>query len=200
MHLLSVSVWTGGGMAVLVLLYGDRQSCSGEELSAYNHAIQSIDDHLIKPAAAGTLGSGSLLCFLSSWGVLRHRWIIVKWSITLAAIAFGGTCLGPWFRELAAYGGIDGLAANESSGYQRLYHLGVLFGSLQTGVLLFLVLVSILKPDYSWKRKSAAEPGDSLPGGPGVNGCQEPFCRSERRVTRKLVPWSTVLSTPISPP
>ena len=154
-HLLSASVWTGGGMAVLVLLYDDRQTCSGDELFAYNHAIQSIDDYLIRPAAAGTLVSGTLLCFLSNWGLMRHRWIIVKWTVTLAAITFGGICLGPWFRELATFTGIDSLSAHEASGYQRLYHLGVMFGSLQTVVLLMLVLISILKPDF--KRGTKAE-------------------------------------------
>jgi uncharacterized membrane protein len=150
LHILSVCVWTGGGMAVLVLLYDDRQSCSGDELSAYNHAIRSIDDYLIKPAAAGTLFSGIGLCLLSKLGMLRHRWIVVKLAITLAAIAFGGICLGPWLRDLAAFSGIDALTADAASSYQRLYHLGVIFGSLQTGVLLALVLISILKPDFVW--------------------------------------------------
>jgi hypothetical protein len=199
MHLLSASVWTGGGMAVLVLLYDDRQTCSGDELFAYNHAIRSIDDYLIRPAAAGTLVSGTLLCFLSNWGVIRHRWIIVKWTVTLAAIAFGGICLGPWFRELAAFTGIDSLSAHEASGYLRLYHLGVMFGSLQTVVLLILVLISILKPDCRWGRKTVANPRGGT-GGSGENSRQEPAGKRGRSVTRKLVPLATVLSAPISPP
>ena len=183
MHILAVCLWSGGGMAVLVLLYDDRQTVNGNELSAFNHAIQSIDDYLIKPAAAGALVSGSLLCCLSNWGIIRHRWIIVKWSITLAAIAFGATCLGPWFRELAAFNGGDLLAGDQGNDYRRLYRLGVVFGSLQTAVLLLLVLISIVKPDLR----------------PGGKTGQESAGNSGRRVTRKVVPAGS-LSTLMSPP
>jgi len=164
-HLLAVCVWTGGGMTVLVLLYDDQQAGSGSELSAFNLAIRSIDDYLIKPAAAGTLLSGTLLCLLGKWGLLRHRWIVVKWAITLAAITFGAVCLGPWFSELAACSGDVNPGANKDSGYQRLYHLGVLFGSLQTLVLLLLVLISIVKPDFNWGRNAGQNrDGTSLAG------------------------------------
>lgn len=165
LHILAVCIWTGGGMAVLVLLYDDRQSCSGDELSAYNHAIRSIDDYLIKPAAAGTLISGALLCLLGNRGLLRQSWVMVKCLVTVAAIIFGAFCLGPWFRELAAFGRIDTLSAHAAGSYQRLFHLGVVFGSVQTAVLLVLVLVSILKPDFGWRG-----PGrwGRLPAIPGV--------------------------------
>ena len=165
-HLLAVCIWTGGGMTVLVLLYDDRQA-SSSELSAFNLAIRSIDDYLIKPAAAGTLGSGVLLCLLGTWGLLRQRWITVKLGITLVAIAFGACCLGPWLSELATCSASGAPAVSLASGYQRLYRLGVLFGSLQTLVLLLLVLLSIVKPDLRLPRRPAsrkkADPDDNRP-------------------------------------
>lgn len=165
-HLLAVCIWTGGGMTVLVLLYDDRQA-SGSELSAFNLAIRSIDDYLIKPAAAGTLGSGVLLCLLGTWGLLRQRWIVAKLGITLVAIAFGACCLGPWLSELAACSASGDPAVSLASGYQRLYRLGVLFGSLQTLVLLLLVLLSIVKPDLRLPRRppdrKQAAPDDNRP-------------------------------------
>jgi hypothetical protein len=199
-HLLAVCIWTGGGMTVLVLLYDDRQACSSSELSAFNLAIRSIDDYLIKPAAAGTLVSGTLLCLLGNWGLMRHRWIIAKWTITLAAIAFGAVCLGPWFRELAIVSGGDNPAVYGESGYQRLYRLGVLFGTLQTAVLLFLVLISIVKPDFRPGRNTAADKKKPASCGSTEEAGQEPAGSSGRRVTRKVVPAATSLSTLMSPP
>jgi uncharacterized membrane protein len=145
-HVFSVCVWIGGGLAVLVLLYNDRQTSNGDELFAYNHAIKSIDDYLIKPSAIGTFASGALICLLTNWGLTRHRWIITKWATTLAAIAFGALFLGPWLKDLSTITGIDRLAVFEDSGYFRAYHLGVVFGLVQTAVLLFLVFISIVKP------------------------------------------------------
>ncbi|KAF0219459.1 MAG: hypothetical protein FD174_1919 [Geobacteraceae bacterium] len=147
-HIFSVCVWIGGGLAVLVLLYNDKQTSNGDELFAYNHAIKSIDDYLIKPAAIGTFTSGALICLLTNWGLTKHRWIIVKWAVTLAAIAFGALFLGPWLKELSTITGMDRLAVFDDNGYFRAYHLGVVFGFVQTAVLLFLVLISIFKPAF----------------------------------------------------
>ena len=146
LHVFSVSVWIGGGLAVLVLLYNDRQTSNGDELFAFNYAIKSIDDYLIKPSAIGTFASGALICLFTNWGLTRHRWIIAKWAVTLSAIAFGALFLGPWLKALSTITGTDRLAVFDDYGYFRTYHLGVTFGLLQTGVLLVLVLISIFKP------------------------------------------------------
>lgn len=145
-HIFSVSVWIGGGLAVLVLLYNDRQAGNGDELFAFNYAIKSIDDYLIKPAAIGTAVSGALICLFTNWGLTRHRWIIAKWAVTLAAIVFGALFLGPWLKELSTIADTDRLAVFNDNSYFRIYHLGVVFGVLQTAVLLGLVLISIVKP------------------------------------------------------
>lgn len=152
-HIFSVCVWIGGGLAVLVLLYNDKQSSNGDELFAYNNAIKSIDDCLIKPSAIGTLVSGVLICILTNWGLTRHRWIMAKWTLTLAAIAFGALFLGPWLKDLSTITGMDPLGAFFDSGYLRTYRLGVVFGLAQTAMLLFLVLISIVKPEFRSHRK-----------------------------------------------
>lgn len=145
-HIFSVCVWIGGGLAVLVLLYNDKQTSNGDELFAYNHAIKSIDNFLIKPSAVGAFASGTLICLLTNLGLTKHRWIIAKWAITLAAIGFGALFLGPWLKDLSTITGLDRMAVFDDSGYFHTYQLGVAFGLLQTGVLLVLVLISIFKP------------------------------------------------------
>ena len=163
-HIFSVSVWIGGGFAVLVLLYNDKQTCNGDELFAFNYAIRSIDDWLIKPAAMGTFASGALLCLLTKWGLTKHRWIIAKWTITLAAIAFGALFLGPWLKMLSTITGMDRLAVFDDSWYFRTYRLGVAFGMVQTAVLLFLVLISIVKPGFKTGRKGMMNTKPCHPG------------------------------------
>lgn len=160
-HIFSVCVWIGAGFAVLVLLYNDRQTSNGDELFAYNHAIKSIDDFLIKPAAVGAFISGAMLCLLTRWGLTKHRWIIAKWTITLAAITFGALCLGPWLKALSTITGMDRLAVFDDNWYFHTYHLGVTFGLVQTAVLLFLVLVSILKPSFGAGKKGLVNPRPS---------------------------------------
>lgn len=167
-HIFSVCVWIGGGLAVLVLLYNDKQTSNGDELFAYNHAIKSIDDFLIKPSAVSAFASGALICMLTNLGLTKHRWIIAKWAITLAAIGFGAVFLGPWLKELSTITGLDRMAVFDDGGYFRTYRLGVAFGFAQTGVLLILVLISIFKPSLgagkngmaSTKREKTPRPSD----------------------------------------
>lgn len=158
-HIFSVCVWIGGGLAVLVLLYNDQQTSNGDEVFAFNLAIKSIDDCLIKPAALGTFTSGALLCLLTGWGLTRHRWIIAKWAVTLAAIAFGALLLGPRLGELATIADMDRLGVLNDDGYSHIYMLGVVFGLVQTTVLILLVIISTFKPGLgtgkgAWRAES----------------------------------------------
>jgi hypothetical protein len=146
LHTFCASAWIGGGFAVLVMLYNDRHTTNGDELFAYNYAIRTIDDYLIAPAAAGSVLSGMLLCIVTKRGLFRHRWIMVKWGVTLAAIVFGVVWLAPQLKALSEIAGLDRLAVFDNGGYFRSYRYAVLWGTLQTLVLLFLVLLSIFRP------------------------------------------------------
>ncbi|WP_052263230.1 DUF2269 family protein [Geobacter pickeringii] len=146
-HTLSAMMWIGGAQAILVLLYKDRQAANGDELFAFNDAIRTIDNWLIAPGVAGTIASGGLICLVTNWGFLRHRWVVVKWVVTAVATLFGVVFLGPWFQELAELAGLNRLAVFDSWAYARTYQLGVSFGIAQTAVLVVLMLISIFKPE-----------------------------------------------------
>lgn len=156
-HTLSTMMWIGGAQAILILLYKDRQAANGDELFAFNDAIRTIDNWLIAPGVIGTITSGGLICLLTNWGFLRHRWVVVKWVVTLVATLFGIICLGPWLQELAEIAGLNRLAVFDSGSYERTYRLGVAFGIAQTAVLAVLMLISILKPDLDTLPPGARE-------------------------------------------
>lgn len=145
-HMVAACAWLGAGLAVLVLLKNGSQTNNGDELFALNHTITSIDDLLIKPAAALSLGSGVLLCLISQWGVAKYRWIVFKWVATFAAILFGSLYLEPLMKELAMYSDMFRDEAMQNSTYRFVFHVGVVTGLLQTAVLFLLLFVSVLKP------------------------------------------------------
>ncbi|GFE57582.1 DUF2269 family protein [Geobacter sp. AOG1] len=151
-HLTAACIWIGGGLTVLVLLHNDRLTRNGDELFAFNHAIRSVDDCLIKPAAVVSSASGLLLCVLTSWGLARHRWIVVKGFLTLGAILFGAFYLGPWLRELSDMTAANRLAIFDDGDYARTYLLGAISSILQTLLLFGLMLISIFKPSFDQKR------------------------------------------------
>jgi Predicted integral membrane protein (DUF2269) len=153
LHTTAVSAWIGGGLAVLVLLGKGRGAGNSDELHAINCAVAALDEILITPAAVLTFGSGLLLCATCRWGLLRHRWIMAKLLLTLAALAFGALCLAPWLRELSVISSVDGLAVFDDGNYLRRFRIGVLSGIFQSLLLLALVLISILKPSFDIQKK-----------------------------------------------
>ncbi len=151
-HLTAVCTWIGGGLAVLVLLDNDRFTRNGDELFAFNHAIRSIDDCLIKPAAVISSASGLLLCLLINWRLARHGWIVGKGILTLGAILFGAFCLGPWLRDLSDLTDANRLAVFDNGNYAHTYLFGAISSIIQTLLLVSLVLISIFKPSFDQKR------------------------------------------------
>ncbi|BDV44703.1 hypothetical protein GURASL_36260 [Geotalea uraniireducens] len=148
LHTFSAMMWIGGAQAILILLYKDRQAANGDELFAVNDAIRSLDNWLIGPGVIGSIVSGGLICLTTNWGFFRHRWVVVKWVVTAVATAFGVFFLGPWLEALSALTGLNRLAVFDNGAYVQTYRLGVAFGIAQTVVLLLLVLLSIVKPDF----------------------------------------------------
>lgn len=148
LHTFSAMMWIGGAQAILILLYKDRQAANGDELFAVNDAIRSLDNWLIGPGVVGSIVSGGLICLTTNWGFCRHRWVVVKWTVTVVATAFGIFFLGPWLEALSALTGLNRLAVFDNGAYVQTYRLGAAFGIAQTVVLLLLVLLSIVKPDF----------------------------------------------------
>lgn len=123
---------------------------SGAELFAANSAVKLIDDFIIIPAALGSLLTGLLYSIFTHWGFFRHRWVTVKWVITVATILFGTFWLGPWLNGLTAISGATGLAALQDPEYLRLRGMNTLFGYMQLSLLIATVFISVLKP---WKNR-----------------------------------------------
>ncbi len=152
-HTSAASAWTGGGLAVLVLLRIGRQTGNSDELFALNGAVASIDDFLIMPSAAATFVSGLLIWLIGNGGVLRQRWIIAKLLLSSGAILFGILWLAPWLKELSHITSADRLAVFDDWNYFRTYRLGAVAVILQTALLFGIVLISILKPSFEIQRK-----------------------------------------------
>ncbi len=146
LHIISSCLWVGAGFSVMVLLYLSRLAGNGDSLCAYNVGIRYLDNSLIIPSAALSFMSGLALCMVANLRLVSCRWVVTKWTVTLAAMLFGALCLAPWMKELSALSKVLGLTAFADTGYFRTYYLDAVFGALQTIVLLYLMLISVLKP------------------------------------------------------
>jgi len=151
-HIIFAGWWMGAAVSMILLNFLSGNIISGDELFATNAAIKHIDDFIIIPAALGSLLTGFLICLLTRWGFFRHRWVTVKWIVTITAILFGTFFLGPWVNGFVAISDTLRIDALADPIYVSSKNLNQIFGIAQTVIILFLVFVSVIKP---WRKKKA---------------------------------------------
>ncbi|MFG3139247.1 DUF2269 domain-containing protein [Streptomyces sp. NPDC048211] len=129
----SVSVsWLG--LTVGLLTLGITAFSTGDPVTAQaaTRAMKIFGDWLVVPVALGSLLTGLILSLGTPWGLARHRWIWVKFWLTLVATGLSVFSLRPGINEAAERG-----AADISL---------VVAPSVATATYLFITAISVLKP------------------------------------------------------
>lgn len=150
LHLLFAFMWLGGAAALLLINFL-AQPATGDELFMKLRAMQVIDDFLIIPGAMGNLLIGIVYGIYTRWGFFRHRWITVKWILTVAQILFGTFFLGPWLNGNVEMALATGLAALNNTHFQANMSGTTIGGIAQFAVLCLYLYISVYKP---WKGKT----------------------------------------------
>lgn len=151
-HLFFAVLWIGGGIALLVVLFGINPM-NGDELYMKSRIIQLIDDCLIIPGALASFFIGIVYGIWTNWGFFKHRWITVKWVVTIAQILFGTFVLGPWVNETVDIANELRDAAMTDATLLHNIEMSQTYGTIQVIILVVAFLVvSVLKP---WKKKKS---------------------------------------------
>ncbi|MEV5593464.1 DUF2269 domain-containing protein [Streptomyces sp. NPDC052496] len=142
----AVSVgWLGLTLGLLTLSVTGYTSGSLDTTVAAYRAMKIFSDWLLLPVALTALVSGLVLSFGTPWGLARHRWIVVKFWLTLATVLLTAFSLRPGIDRLAA----DAVAGTPDTGLSM-----VSAPSVATATYLFVTAVSVLKPWGLTKRGS----------------------------------------------
>lgn len=157
-HLLAASCWVGGAVALVMLYFLKGDVNDGGVLYGINQSIHHLDiTVVIIPGAIGCLLTGLLYSLFTNWGFFKHKWIIVKWIVTVAAILFGTFFLGPWETLMMELSGKLGMSALSDVDYLYNQRMQFVWGAIQTLILIVTIFISILKPWKSSKPKASAE-------------------------------------------
>ncbi|MFE1170926.1 DUF2269 domain-containing protein [Streptomyces sp. NPDC058773] len=134
----AVSVsWLGLTLGLLALgITGYRTGSPGTAAVAYL-AMKIFGDWLVLPLAFASLVSGLVLSLGTAWGLARHRWVVVKFWLTLVTVLLSVFSLRP---------GINHLAAEAAAGTPAHDVSLVVAPSVATATYLFLTAISVLKP------------------------------------------------------
>ncbi|MBN2284684.1 MAG: hypothetical protein JXO48_12425 [Deltaproteobacteria bacterium] len=150
-HLIAVSCWIGGGVALILLYFLKGGVSDGGVLYGINKSIHHVDMAVVVvPGAFGCLVTGFIYSCFSKWGFFRYKWMIFKWAVTGAAILFGTFFLGPWETAMMEISGKLGMSSLSDPSYRYSEKMNLIFGTLQILVLMATVFISIFKP---WRSK-----------------------------------------------
>ncbi len=156
-HLIAVSCWIGGGIALILLYFLKNGVTDGGVLYGINQSIHFVDRNIVViPGAFGCLITGFLFSIFSNWGFFKHGWMIFKWIVTIVAILFGTFFLGPWERAMMHLSGTLGISSLSNPEYLHNQKMNLIFGALQILVLMIVVFISIFKPWKSIRAKKEA--------------------------------------------
>lgn len=130
----AVSVsWLGLTLGLLTL--GITAYATGDPTltEASYRAMKVFSDWLLVPVVVTTLVSGLVLSLGTPWGLARHRWVWIKFWITLVTGAATVFALRPGIVHAASGGGVPDSSL-------------VAAPSVATAAYLFMTVISVLKP------------------------------------------------------
>ena len=112
--------------------------------------LEAIDMQILVPGAIGCLFTGLVYGVCSHWGFFKHRWLTVKWILTLFMILFGTFYMGPMVKENVQIGKAILEGNGDAVQYASNVTANAYAGLLQLMLLTIVTIVSVYKP---WKKK-----------------------------------------------
>ncbi|HBT77277.1 MAG TPA: hypothetical protein DEB39_10235 [Planctomycetaceae bacterium] len=146
-HLLFAMMWTGCGIAVLLVLFVSQPE-NADEHHLRSQALKVIDDFGIVPGALGCMFTGILYGLKTPWGFFRQKWMIVKWIVFMILAVAGLIALNTWINQNALLMHDDRFVAEQSPSFHGNTLLLMVFCPLQLSGLIFMTFISVFKP---WK-------------------------------------------------
>lgn len=150
-HLAINATWLGAAAATLVV----EAAKSPESATGIDRAVFLVREWIVFPASVLVVGTGALFALFTPWGVLRHRWVLVKWLGLFGLGALNLAVTGPACNALAALSDVDGAAAVGAPAYQSWQERVQAFTAAELALLLALFALSVWKP---WGKTRLPEP------------------------------------------
>lgn len=157
-HLISTVLFVGGSFTQWLLLISALTANTPEVLKVSHHLIHVVDLSLIIPGLLGVIITGIFLSLKTHWGFVKHYWIMTKEIITLITIGIG-SILNIWVQSSIKITTEKGLNALHDPIYLHDRNMLIISAAIQTSLLVFVIVISILKP---WgKRKGIINSANS---------------------------------------
>ncbi|KUL44877.1 hypothetical protein [Streptomyces regalis] len=137
-HVVASASWLGLTLGLLALAITAATTGSAVTVEASVRAMKLFADWLLLPLAFLTLVSGLVLSLGTQWGLARHRWVYIKFWLTLATTTATTFALRPGLSSTVAT-----VAASEPLPDATDLMMGPI---VSLSAYVFMTVISILKP------------------------------------------------------
>ena len=146
-HLFAVCFWVGGGMGLILLLRAALDAGSSDELFGILKSYRFISVIItVYMGAYGSFFTGLAYSLCTNRGFFRHKWIILKWAMTLGMILYGSFVLGGWSTRMLEMAASTGLAALQNPEFQQLYTWHFCASIVYMALYVIATVLSVYKP------------------------------------------------------
>ncbi|MGN0214103.1 MAG: hypothetical protein ACI4AH_04760 [Muribaculaceae bacterium] len=147
-HLVCAIAWFGSAISMNLLRHlVDVNTSSGMYWMA--EILEAIDMKILVPGAIGCLLTGIVYGTFTGWGFFKHRWLVVKWVLTLFMILFGTFYMGPLVKANVVIGKAILEGGGDVAQYWHNVSANAYAGMLQIVLLTIVTIISVYKP---WKK------------------------------------------------
>lgn len=148
LHLILAAVWFGSSVSLNLLrcLVGEPDAAGMYWMA---QVLETIDLKILVPGVIGCLLTGLVYGRFTHWGFFRHRWLAVKWGLSLFIMLFGTFYTAPIIKETVTIGKALAEGSGDAARYWELVAAVTRGGVLQLTLLIAVMLISVYRP---WKR------------------------------------------------
>lgn len=151
-HLLFAIMWIGGVMALVSLQLGQTpQTKEMMYTAAQSHLI--VDEYFLIPGGVGIIVTAVLYGSLSKWGFFKHKWLVVKWILTVLLVVLGAGYMGNTIKENMVYAQKLLTDNADTSIFLANVRNVAIAGIVQLICFVYIIDISVVKP---WKKKNAS--------------------------------------------
>lgn len=151
-HIITSIGWIGAVITYLILAIVTKTNQDIQMVRAIYLTLDPITEYTLVPLAFASLLSGLIMSLVSSWGLIKHYWVLVKLVLTIISTI---VLLG--FTRTMSY--MAGVASDPKMSVADLRAMGAGMGHAVGAlvVLLIITILSVYKPrgmtPYGWRKQ-----------------------------------------------
>ncbi len=104
LHILTSVGWMAQAMTLCLLLAAGLAAGEPSVRDAATAMALKVDGRLVGPMADASAFTGIMLAAATPWGFFRHRWVLIKFTITVVQLFLGIFLLSPTLEHSATAG------------------------------------------------------------------------------------------------